>query len=74
MSNYSPDPGVPQTPTKAYAATGLAFVAGFVAFWIGDKDPFTSKDIGEAALTAAMSAGIIGGATYKVKNKRTRGH
>lgn len=72
MSNLSPAPGVPQTPTKAYVATILTFVASFVTYWIADKDPFTAKEIGEAAVTAAVAAGIIGGGTYGTKNRPKR--
>ena len=70
MSNHSPAPGVPQTATKAYASAALSFAAAFLAYWIADKDPFTAKEIGEAALTGAIAAGFVGGGTYKVKNRR----
>lgn len=67
--DYSPTPGTPQTSTKAYVAAALSFVAAFVTYWIADVDPFTSKEVGEAALTAAIAAGIIGGSTHTIKNK-----
>jgi high-affinity Fe2+/Pb2+ permease len=70
MSTYSPEPGVPQTGTKAYVATGLSFAAAFLAYWIADKDPFTAKEIGEGVLTAAIAGGIVGGGTFTVKNRR----
>lgn len=67
--NFSPAPGTPQTPYKAYVAGALSFVAAFVTYWIADVDPFTGKEMGEAALAGAVSAGIIGGSTFGVKNK-----
>lgn len=71
MANMSPAPGTPQTGYKAYAATALAMVAAFVAFWIGDDDPFTKKDAGEAFLSALVAGGFTGIPTYLVKNKAT---
>jgi hypothetical protein len=77
MSNLSPAPGVPQTGTKAkYAgvvSAGLTFVGAVLAYWIADADPFTAKEFGEAVLTGAVAAGVIGGgtgvATYNAQNK-----
>ena len=79
MSNLSPAPGTPQTGTKAkYAAVvsgALTFVGAVLAYWIADADPFTAKEFGEACLTGAVAAGVIGGgtgaATYKVQNQPT---
>lgn len=72
MSNLSPAPGVPQTGTKAYVAAALSFIVAFGVYWIADKDPFTAKDMGEAAISGLVASGLIGGSTYKVKNKPTR--
>lgn len=72
MSNLSPAPGTPQTSTKAYVAGALAFAAAFVTYWIADVDPFTAKEMGEAALSGAVAAGLIGGGTHAVKNKPKR--
>lgn len=72
MTHLSPTPGTPQTPTKAVVSAALTFVAAFVTYWIADVDPFTAKEMGEAALTGAVASGIIGGGTYAVKNKATR--
>jgi hypothetical protein len=69
MSNLSPMPGTPQTAYKAIAATSLAMVAAFIAFWIGDDDPFTKKDAGEAFLAALAAGGLTGIPTYAVKNR-----
>jgi hypothetical protein len=68
MSTNSPAPGTPQTGTKAYVAAALSFVAAFVTYWIADVDPFTAKEVGEAALTGAVAAGLIGGGTFATKN------
>lgn len=70
MTN-SPDPGVKQTPYKAYAATAVSFVATFVGIWIADTDPFTAKEIAGGLVTAAIASGLTGGAAYGVPNKRT---
>lgn len=69
MSNYSPAPGTPQTPYKAYAAAALTAVGTFVAFWIGDDDPFTKKEAAQAAISALVASGVTGGATFVVKNR-----
>lgn len=77
MSNLSPAPGTPQTADKAKWAgiisAALAFAAAFLAYWIADVDPFTSKEVGEAVLTSAIAAGVIGGGTgataFNVQNK-----
>lgn len=59
------DPG---RPWKAIAGGAAAAVAAFVAFWVGDDDPFTRKDAGEAFL-AALVAGAPGfGLTFAVRN------
>lgn len=77
MSNYR-DPlnphqveADPRRPYKAYASTVLSAIAVFVAVWIVDEDPFTWKEAAGAALAALTSSGIIGGATYAVKNPKT---
>lgn len=72
MSNLSPAPGTPQTPTKAFVSGALTFAAAFVSYWIADKDPFTAKEIGEAVLISAVASGVIGGGTFAVKNRPTR--
>lgn len=58
----------PKRPWKAVAATVLSFVAAFVTFWVADVDPFTAKDAGQAALSGLIASGLIGGATYGVRN------
>lgn len=57
-------------PYKAYIATALTAVGTFAAYWIADKDPFTAKEIGEAALAALVASGLTGGATFQVKNPK----
>jgi hypothetical protein len=73
MYNTTPPEVVadPKRPYKAYAATTLAFVGTFVAFWIADTDPFTAKEIGQAALTAAAASGVTGLGTFGVPNPKT---
>lgn len=60
----------PKRPYKAYAATGLAFVGTFVSLWIADTDPFTSKEVAGALLSAAVTSGITGGVTFGVRNPK----
>jgi hypothetical protein len=69
MSNYSADPGVPQTPAKAYAATILTVLVGFATFYIADEDPFTKKEALQAAISALVAGGLVGGGTYVTRNK-----
>lgn len=70
MSNgQSPAPGTPQTNHKAVWTAASTFALAFLAFWVGDADPFTLKDAGEAVLFAAGSSGVAGYGTYKVRNR-----
>jgi hypothetical protein len=71
MSNLSPAPGTPQTPTKAYAATALAFLTVVLSAWIADDGGVTAKEIVAWIVSAAIGAGLTGGVTYKVQNKPT---
>lgn len=57
------------TAHKAWAATGLSFLILFATFWIADTDPFTSKEIAQGLVTAAIGSGMTGGATYATKNR-----
>lgn len=58
----------PKRPWKAYVGGAIAGLGAFVAFWVGDDDPFTKKDAGEAFL-AALAAGLPGfGLTFAVSN------
>jgi hypothetical protein len=71
----NPTPAVeadPKRPYKAYVSTALSAVATFVTFWIADVDPFTAKEAAGAGVTALVSAGIIGGATFAVRNPKVR--
>jgi len=72
MSNYSAAPGTPQTSTKAVVATLLSAVAGFVTYWVADKDPFTAKEAGNAVLLAIGASGLTGGGTWVAQNKPKR--
>ena len=65
----SPAPGTPQTATKAYVATALAFVTSFITFWIADVDPFTAKEVAQGLVLAAIGSGITGGTTLVVRNR-----
>lgn len=72
MSNLSPAPGVPQTGTKAYIATGIAFVGAFLtallAQWT-DSDPLQARDF-IVALAAAIASGVLTGiGAYMVPNQ-----
>lgn len=69
MSNMSPAPGVPQTPTKAYTATALSVLATFGTAWVADVAPFTAKEAVASAIAALVAGGVIGGVTFLAKNK-----
>ena len=71
MSNLSPDPGVPQTPTKALVSTVLTAIVAFGLYYVGDDDPFTKKEIVEGIIYSLVGSGLVGGATFFTKNKRT---
>lgn len=58
----------PKRPWKALAGGGLGAAAAFLAFWVGDDDPFTKKDAGEAALAAILAFGGSGVVTFAVPN------
>lgn len=74
MSNLSPAPGAPQTPHKAYAASGIVAVGVFLAFWLlDDGKHFTKDDLQEALTAALVLSGLAGGGTFAVKNKPKRG-
>lgn len=60
----------PAKPYKAYAAAALTAIGTFIAFWIGDAEPFTAKDAGEAFLAALVASGLTGGATFVVGNPK----
>jgi hypothetical protein len=68
-TEYSAAPGTPQSPTKAIAATVLAFVTIFVSAWIADDNGATGQEILTWIISAVIGSGITGGATYQVKNK-----
>lgn len=72
MSNYSPDPGVPQTPTKALVAGLIGGLLAFGAYYVGDDGAFTRKEIVQALLLAVPASGLIGVPTYITKNSRKR--
>ena len=58
----------PRRPWKAIVATALSAAGTFVAYWVADVDPFTSKEAGEAVLLALAASGLTGGATFSVRN------
>lgn len=60
----------PAKPYKAYAATAVSFVAGVVGIWILDTDPFTVKEFAQACITSGISAGVVGGAAWRVTNPK----
>jgi len=70
MTDASPAPGVPQTGTKAWVATGASAVVGFVLFWIADEDPFTAKEAAQGAVSALIGAGLVGAPTWAIRNRR----
>lgn len=65
----SPNPGVPQTGTKAYVATALSGLVIFVGAWVADTDPVTGKEVASWIVMALVGSGVVGGATYRTKNK-----
>ena len=71
MTEHSPAPGTPQTPYKAYVATALTVVSGFVLAWVADTDPFTAKEAASAAIMSLVAGGVVGLPTYLTKNKPT---
>lgn len=63
----------PKRPYKAYASTALAGIVAFAYHWIADTDPYTAKEAAEGAIAALISAGLVGGGTFAVRNpKRSR--
>lgn len=60
----------PKRPRKAIASTILSALAAFVAFWIADTDPFTVKEAAQGVLLALVSSGLVGGATFAVRNPK----
>ncbi len=72
MSDVSPAPGTPQSATKAYIATGLAFLGVFLtallAEWT-DTDPLSARDFVVALAAGVVSGGVTGGVTYQVANR-----
>ena len=60
----------PKRPYKAYIATALSAIGTFVAVWVADSDPFTTKEMAQAALAAVVASGLTGGATFSVRNPK----
>lgn len=60
----------PRRPYKAYASTALTAIVAFAYSWIADADPFTAKDAAQAAVAALISAGLVGGTTFAVRNPK----
>jgi len=60
----------PKKPWKAIAGATATGVAAFVAFWIGDDDPFTKKDAGEAFLAALIASAPGFGLPFVVPNPK----
>lgn len=80
MSNYSADPGVPQTPTKAVvsAMSSLITVAlGSILVALqsnpaGQGDSISTDEWIVIALAVLGSPILTGGATYIARNRRTQ--
>jgi len=74
LDENSPAPGTPQTPTKAYVALVVAFIAAFgtslLTVWT-DSDPLSTRDFVVALVFALVGSGITGGAVFTVQNKPT---
>lgn len=70
MSNLSPEPGVAQTPDKALGSALLGALVAFGAFYVGDDDPFTKKEIIQGIILAVGASGLTGIPTYLIKNRR----
>lgn len=71
-TEYSAEPGVPQTPTKAWAATALAFLTILVSAWIADDDGTSGKEVMSWVISALVGSGLTGAVTYQVKNRKLR--
>jgi hypothetical protein len=56
----SPTPGTPQTATKALVATILTAVTVFVSAWLADDNGASASEVFNWALSALVSAGIVG--------------
>lgn len=75
MSENSPAPGAPQSPTKAVAATVLAFVTIVAGAWISDDGGTTAKEVVSWVVMGLIGSGLTGGVTFQVRNKaRGLGH
>lgn len=57
-------------PYKALVSAGGTVVAFVFSAWLADTDPFTAKEIGEAIFGGLLAGGVVGGATYGIKNPR----
>lgn len=62
----------PKKPYKAYVAGAVTGIVAFIAFWVGDDDPFTKKDAGEAFLAGVISAAPSFGLSFVVPNPLRR--
>lgn len=60
----------PKKPYKAIAGAVATAVATFIAFWIGDDDPFTKKDAGEAFLAALIASAPGFGLPFVIPNPK----
>ena len=60
----------PKKPYKAYASAALTAVATFAAWWIADDDPFTAKEAAQGAIYALTATGLVGGATFTIRNPK----
>lgn len=70
MAGNSPEPGTPQTADKSVWATATSFLALLGLAYVADDDPFTRKELIESLVSAGVGSGIIGGATFFVRNRR----
>lgn len=68
-TDLSPTPGTPQTATKAIVATVLAVVGAFLTAWIADDGGASGQEILTWAVSALITAGVVGGGTFQVKNR-----
>lgn len=75
MSNLSPAPGTPQTPTKAVIAAVVSFLGAFIVALsaaVADRTDLDSMKTDEwfvVILGALATACVTGGLTYTVRNQ-----
>lgn len=65
----SPAPGVPQTGHKAWTAAAGVALSTFITGYVADVPPFTANEALTLAGAAISASGLVGLATYYIKNR-----